>query len=161
MAKFVSSIDGFMRSFIPEPNSGCWLWEKTLSDRGYGVLQCGGYRGYAHRFSYSHFKGQIPQGLHVCHRCDLPCCVNPDHLWVGTAKDNMSDCKAKGRHASDRPTTNYARGERQAHSKLTPEDVLKIRALEGIRPQRALAKDFGVSKNSIKLVIMRKTWRHV
>lgn len=158
MAKFIPAIDGFMQSFIPEPNSGCWLWEKTLNNKGYGLLQCGGFKGYAHRFAFLMFNGSL-EGKHVCHRCDMPSCVNPEHLFLGTASENMSDCVAKGRHASQRNTTNYAKGERQAHSKLSVPQVLEIRA--STLSQRKLASQFGVSKNSIKLVQQRRTWAHV
>lgn len=161
MPKFTASIDGFNASYIPEPNSGCWLWEKSVNNRGYGLLQCGGFRGYAHRFSYATFKGDVPAGMHVCHRCDMPICVNPDHLWLGTASDNMRDCVSKSRHASDSPDTNYAIGDRQGLSKLTVEDVVAIRSLGGQLSQRKIATRFGVTKNAVKLILQRRTWRHV
>jgi len=161
MPKFISSIEGFNRSYIPEPNSGCWLWEKSLNNRGYGLLQCGGYKGYAHRFAYSAFNGPIPAGMSVCHRCDNPCCVNPDHLWLGTPSDNMSDCLSKGRHASQSGTANYAKGIRQGLAKLTPHQVSQIRESGHIVSQRALAIRFGVSKTAINLVQRGATWKHV
>lgn len=161
MPKFISSIEGFNRSFIPEPNSGCWIWEKSLNNKGYGLLQCGGFKGYAHRFSYSEFKGPIPEGMHVCHRCDNPACVNPDHLWLGTPSDNIQDCRSKGRHAADNPATKYARGANQGLAKLSEIAVEEIRLLRGAIGQRQLARRYGVSKTAIRLAQQGRTWAHV
>lgn len=157
----MTSIVEFHNSYIPEPNSGCWIWEKSLNNRGYGLLQRGGYRGYAHRFSYSHFIGNIPKGMFVCHQCDLRCCVNPDHLWIGTHIDNMNDCLAKGRHVSQSYNANQARGECIGQSKLTSKEVLEIRAIGMSLSQRKIAIAYGVTKNAIKLVLQRKTWNHI
>lgn len=155
------AVEGFNAFHIPEPNSGCWLWTASLNNKGYGLLQRGGFKGYAHRFAYQHLVagGADISGAHVCHRCDNPCCVNPDHLFLGSQSDNMADCVSKGRHASQRNATNYAKGERQAHSKLSVAQVIEIRA--STLSQRKLAAQFGVSKNSIKLVQQRRTWTHV
>lgn len=83
---------------IPEPNSGCWLWLARVSPNGYGSTNVDGRDTGAHRASYLAFNGPIPSGLHVLHRCDVPLCVNPDHLWLGTNADNVRDMVAKGRH---------------------------------------------------------------
>lgn len=90
-------IELFEKSVYPEPNTGCWIWGASLS-RGYGLLSSPEIIIRAHRFSYLHFKGPIPEGLHVCHSCDNKWCVNPDHLWIGTKLENEQDKKAKNRH---------------------------------------------------------------
>lgn len=81
---------------IPVPESGCWLWEMTLNHKGYGYF---GPRPYklAHRASYFGFHGDFDKSLSICHRCDTPSCVNPDHLFAGTQKQNMQDAVRKGR----------------------------------------------------------------
>ena len=85
-------IGRFESKFIPEPNSGCWLWTAATAGKGYGVI---GYRvagkrmEYAHRVSWMLNFGEIPDGMEVCHRCDVPACVNPDHLDSVTNRVNM------------------------------------------------------------------------
>lgn len=82
-----------------EKKNGCWNWKGELHQNGYGYTTCHETfkRSHAHRVSYKVFKGDIPEGLYVCHHCDNPSCINPDHLWLGTAKENMQDAKKKGR----------------------------------------------------------------
>lgn len=84
----------------PEPNTGCWLWDNpTEVNPGffYGVVNVEKKNIYAHRASYKAFVGEIIPGLVICHKCDTPACVNPDHLFMGTQKDNMQDASKKGR----------------------------------------------------------------
>lgn len=82
---------------IKEDKSGCWIWMGRPNFYGYGQFMMM-YKNYrAHRLSYEIHKGKIPNGMHVCHTCDIRLCVNPKHLFLGTAKDNMHDCHKKGR----------------------------------------------------------------
>lgn len=89
----------FDAKYIPEPNSGCWLWTGALTgQRGYGSMYADGKHVTAHRISYLLHKGNIEDGLDICHTCDVCPCVNPDHLFKGTRAENMQDCVAKGRN---------------------------------------------------------------
>ena len=87
---------------IPEPNSGCLLWDGAVSRHGYGHVRRDGKDVVLHRLVWEETHGPIPCGLHVLHRCDVPACVNVDHLFLGTRFDNMQDIVAKGRHTSNR-----------------------------------------------------------
>jgi hypothetical protein len=86
------------------PDGGCWLWNGAVQHNGYGYLHVGGRFERrpvrAHRFSWELHRGPIPEGMHVCHSCDTPACVNPDHLFLGSRSDNMRDCASKGRVAT-------------------------------------------------------------
>jgi hypothetical protein len=99
----------FEDKFTPEPNSGCWLWTGATVEKGYGVIyvsqtspkQKQVFRR-AHRVAWELYRGEIPSDLIVCHRCDVPACVNPGHLFLGTHKDNLQDCARKGRLRTQR-----------------------------------------------------------
>jgi hypothetical protein len=83
---------------VLDPKTGCLLWTGVRSTNGYGLLGHAGLRWQAHRASWTLHRGPIPQGLLVCHRCDVRTCINPDHLFIGTQKDNMADKVAKQGH---------------------------------------------------------------
>ena len=87
---------------VPEPNTGCWLWTEYCNEWGYGRLRVNGKKMLAHRASWETFIGPIPDGLRVCHHCDTESCINPDHLFTGTDKDNVHDCIKKGRFKGGR-----------------------------------------------------------
>jgi hypothetical protein len=141
----------FWESVNEEPNTGCWLWSGLLSTTGYGRV---GSRGYAHRFSYRLHKGAIRRGLCVCHHCDNPPCVNPDHLFLGTHADNSADAIRKGRHAH---------GVRSGNARLTPRDVREIRRLrrETNLSLSQLGEAFGVTGTTIHSASHGLTWKHI
>jgi DNA-binding XRE family transcriptional regulator len=122
---------------------GCWNWTASKKD-GYGQMWVKGKKWASHRFSYFLHHGEIPENLLVCHRCDNPACVNPDHLFAGTNSDNMRDKVTKGRS----PT------------KLSKEDVIAIRAAKGAT-QLQLAEKYGVSGPTICRIRTRQDWTWV
>jgi hypothetical protein len=89
--------EAFMEKVSPEPMSGCWLWTGSSNGNGYGVMRINNKQQGAHRVAFELFVGPIPPGLMICHKCDNPPCVNPHHLFAGTALDNNRDMFAKGR----------------------------------------------------------------
>lgn len=128
----------------------CWVWTGGKHTTGYGCFWDGVKDIQAH-----HFLTPPPPGLLVLHRCDNRLCVNPDHIFFGTHKDNMQDCKAKGR-------MEFAYGEKQWNSKLKPQQVVEIIESKGGRELTAkLAKRFGVGKMQIWSIRTGKSWRHI
>lgn len=135
----------------------CWVWIGSRDENNYGRLNnCLEPRVpvHAQRVSWMLHYGPIPSRKFVLHRCDNPCCVRPDHLFIGDASVNMADCASKGR------TGNHA-GEASGRSKLTDNDVRYIRSLAGQATTVDLGVKFGVHSSQISRIINRKTWRHI
>lgn len=139
-------------------SNGCWIWQKTKSPNGYGAFAFGGGNNVgAHRASYQAFVSDIPDGLDVCHQCDVRACVNPEHLFVGSRSENISDAYRKGRM-----TAPHFQGEEHPAAKLTDDDVRHI--LDGLakhQSKAALARAYGVSQRTILLISRGDTWKHV
>ena len=135
----------------PEPNSGCWLWIGN-GDR-YGSFWWQGRNHFAHRASWLMHRGAIPVGMNVCHKCDTPLCVNPDHLFLGTQLDNRRDATRKDRQA---------KGERIGNAVLTTEAVIAIRAAHasGERPI-SIARRLGIKRVTASAIVAGRNWRHV
>lgn len=126
---------------IGEPNSGCYLWEGEIRGRmSYGFVRYNGRSQRAHRVAYELAKGPIPPGMFVCHKCDVPSCVNPSHLFLGTPADNMRDMAAKGRNVT-------MDGAGNGLARLTRDSARAI-FLDG-RPRRVIATEYGVSESTI------------
>lgn len=98
MPAFIPMTERLAKHSVPEPNSGCVLWLGAVNNHGYGVLGRTGRNRFAHRVAWRLANGPIPDGSHVCHKCDVPSCIKPSHLFIGSAKHNIADCVAKGRH---------------------------------------------------------------
>ena len=138
---------------------GCWLWTGPRQKEGYGRCWFGKKLWLSHRLSWTIHYGKIPDGLLICHKCDMPSCVNPSHLFLGTPADNMADMTSKGRHNGNDGSNC---GEKHGMHKLTESKVALARLLykSGIS-QYKLAKRYGVKQTTIFEAIHRKTWKHV
>lgn len=97
-SKYSNPLAAYEACVIRADNESCWEWIGNQHGYGYGVLPYKKENIRAHRFSYSHYVGEIPEGMFVCHKCDNPVCSNPKHLFLGTNIDNINDCIKKGRH---------------------------------------------------------------
>lgn len=136
---------------------GCWEIGGYRDKGGYGQVKVSRPRRMvvrAHRYSWELHYGPIPERLMVCHRCDNPACVRPDHLFLGTAKDNHRDMVMKGRHSRHgKPAV--MRGEAHPGAKLTDADAATIRERRARgEPLKAIAKTYGVSISTISLVAL-------
>lgn len=142
-------------------SNGCWIWQPKKrfnrgvknGSRGYGYSKFDGKMELAHRFSFKAFKGPIPEGTLICHHCDVTDCVNPDHVFSGTEKDNMQDKVLKGR-------ANMKAGDNR--SSMTVEKVIELR---GLRQEgatfRALGERYGITDVSARHIAIGLTWAHV
>jgi hypothetical protein len=139
---------------IPEPNSGCWLWEAALTGAGYGSLQVANKTMLAHRMAYClHHGANYDDPFIIRHQCDNPACVNPDHLLAGTFADNSQDAVRRGRAAM---------GTKIWSAILTEADIPIIRAaLAAGETKQHLAQRYGVHPDTIKNVRLGRTWKHL
>lgn len=159
MARKKPVLGRFEALFVPEPNTGCWLWLGSHNGGGYGMFSAGRRMVGAHRVAYELYMGPVPpnesyHGLCVCHSCDQRSCVNPAHLFLGTQKENIQDMVRKGR-------SHYSRGPRPncrppVRAKLTLEQVEYIRRSTG--SQRTIASEFGVHQSVVSRIRSGKRW---
>jgi hypothetical protein len=160
---YISGTERFRFEAACEPvtESGCWLWTRRLHRGNYGVFYWRGQSVFAHRAAWSLYRGPIPAGMWVLHHCDVRCCVNPAHLFLGTQLENMADMARKHRSATQRHPE-IVRGERNGVAKLTEAAVRIIRAavINGEK-QVVVAARFGVRPITISQIVTRRNWRHV
>jgi hypothetical protein len=143
-----------------EKTSECWLWKGAPNTTGYGQMSVvrSGKRApmLAHRLSFEYAHGPIPNGLFVCHACDKPACVRPDHLFLGDQTVNMRDMMKKGR---GRPGGDVKGRHTNHKRKLTPEAVRDMRSSK--EPSSLLAKKYGVSVSTVNAIRARIYWKHL
>jgi hypothetical protein len=135
---------------------GCWGWNGAKAHFGYGFMKSGGKMDRAHRVSWRIYKGKIPKGKLVLHKCDNPICSNPDHLYLGTQKDNIRDIYLRKRNHNQHGIKNH-------QSKLTEEKVIEIRKkYKGKHGELTmLGKEYGVNYNTIRMIIKKQRWKHI
>lgn len=140
----------FESHIFPEPNTGCFLTDCKAEYYPKFSIEKGVVES-THRLSYRLYKGAIPKNMHVCHSCDNIFCMNPDHLFLGTAGDNQRDKIKKNRHA---------RGSKLGISKLTEQNVLEIRNLyaSGKYKYSDIAVKYGVGVPNISSIINGRSW---
>ena len=149
----ISRVDeraAFARNVGPENHRGCTEWLGARDKDGYGAFGYAGVMHRAHRASLRLSGTPVPKGKMVCHRCDNPACVNPQHLYVGTGVENMRDAKERNR---------LRVGSRNHFAKLDESTVRAIRTSR--EPVGQLAAKYGVSHGAISMILSRKTWKHI
>jgi hypothetical protein len=137
---------------MPEPNTGCWIWT-GFTFLGYGKIRVDGSSKLAHRVYYELIKSPIPSGMCLCHHCDTPACVNPDHMFVGSHMDNTRDKQEKGR---------MKKGESTRASKFKNAEVNIIREAHSLGyTMIGISRYFKVTHKTIAKIVYRETWRHI
>lgn len=134
-------------------NNGCWIWKKCTNQQGYGIIRARRKNLLAHRLSYELFKKENPGEKEVCHMCDIPICINPEHLFLGTHSENMKDALRKKRHP---------REENHYNAKLNTEMVKSIKnLLRNKLSLRKIAKLYNVSASAINSISLNRSWKSV
>jgi len=138
-----------------DEQTGCWDWLKFKDRNKYGHIKVLGKSELVHRVAYQTLVGDIPSGMFVCHRCDNPSCLNPEHLFIGTNQDNIDDKVAKNRQSK----IGQQKGSKHSLAKLTEKDIVDIRI--STLSQNKLALLYGMTQSSISQIQNKITWSHV
>lgn len=153
--EFLTINEMFLSGFIKGDSDECWNWIKSKNQDGYGRMMWERKTYCAHRISYRFYFGDFDQSLCVCHKCDNPSCVNPNHLFLGTHKDNMIDRDKKNRNSG-------AKGEKNSKAKFNKKIVLEIReAIKNGESNISLSKKYKVGADTISNIKNNKTWSHI
>lgn len=153
--KRLRKIEERIKEYI-DKSGKCWVWTKDKYNYGYGKISIGeGKQMRAHRFMYIKEFGDIPESMNVLHKCDNPSCVNPNHLYLGTQKDNVVDMMSKNRGGYKKFC-----GESHHNSKLTRKEVNEIKTLwnSGKLFQKDIANKFGISQQVVSKIVNNKAW---
>ena len=137
--------NSFLNKFIKKEH-GCWEWQKGFNSKGYGMFYYKNKDILAHRFAYEFFIGKIENMLFVCHKCDNPKCVNPNHLFLGTQKDNVKDMIIKGRKF-------VMPRDENTETKIFTDDIKLIKEMYGVEKVKTIAEKFNVSRQTIYRVV--------
>ena len=146
----------------------CWLWTGACSSFGHGHIKIAGKLVGTHRVSWLIHKGDIPNGLCVLHKCDVPACTRPSHLFLGTKADNIRDMEAKGRRipiSGERHRVRLhpelVRGESNGRARLNAAQVIEIRAKSDKTTIAEIAREYGMSEGAIRHIVKRRHWSHI
>ena len=145
----------FETKFMAETNSGCWLWMGNIGKHGYGQFHLNGGCMAASRAAFQLYKGSIPEGMCVCHKCDEKTCVNPEHLFLGTQADNLADMFKKGRQ-------NTPKGVNHGHANLNDLQVISLRCdrLNGLS-YSGISRKYGISISVAYKIVNLHSWKHI
>lgn len=146
------SLDEKLAFWSSRMPNGCLEWHGSLNEDGYGILYVDGASRMAHKVSLEHAEGPLPKGICACHKCDNRICIDPDHLFPGTRRQNNADMVAKGRNTAPQ-------GEAHFRAKLTDADVRAIRVSDDAH--RVIAANFGVTHGLVGQIKRRTIWRHL